>query len=122
MSALELSRNEALAHIRALQAQGRSFESIAAVLTPCAPKAPRPDERVLAQQAEIARLQEALETERAARKAAESVLAARCRELLALRESHDLANESLKVLDRRLKHLEQGGARRGPEVRPWWKR
>lgn len=124
MNALDLNRKEALAHIRALQAQGRSFESIATVLSTVDLKPPKPDDRLVSLETELMEARHQLENERAARKAAETVLADRCRELLALREAHDLANESLRVLDKRLKQYEVGKpqprVRSTPEIRPWW--
>lgn len=94
----EMLAHEALKHVQELQNQGRSFESIAAVLSAMPLKTPRADERDL----EIGRLRRELEAERAARVAAEAVLADRCRELMALREAHDLANATIQVLENRL--------------------
>lgn len=94
----EMMAHEALRHVQELQNQGRSFESIAAVLSAMPLKTPRADERDL----EIQRLRRELEAERAARVAAEAVLADRCRELVVLREAHDLANATIQVLESRL--------------------
>lgn len=113
----EMLAHEALKHVQQLQDQGRSFESIAAVLSAMPLKTPRADERDV----EIVRLQGELKAERAARMAAEAVLADRCRELVTLREAHDLANATLLVLEARL------GALRAKATQPavkkgWWGR
>lgn len=112
----EMLAYEALKHVQELQNQGRSFESIAAVLSAMPLKSPKADERDL----EIARLKRELESERAARVAAEAVLADRCRELVALREAHDLANATIQVLELR---LATDRAAKRPEVKKgWWGR
>lgn len=112
----ELLAHEALKHVQALQDQGRSFESIAAVLSALPLKTPRADERDL----EIARLERELASERAARVAAEAVLADRCRELLDLREAHDLANATVRALEARLKALRPMS--KAPAKKGWWGR
>lgn len=93
MEALETKAAQALRQVKALQDQGRSFESIAAVLT-AIPLEAHDDERQA--------LRAELERERAARLATDKVLADRCRELMALRESYDFALETIKVLESRL--------------------
>lgn len=113
----EMQAHEALRQVQELQNQGRSFESIAAVLSAMPLKAPRADERDL----EIARLHRALEAERAARVAAEAVLADRCGELVALREAHDLANATIQVLESRLA-TQRKGAKSADPKKGWWGR
>lgn len=113
----EMLAYEALRHVQELQNQGRSFESIAAVLSAMPLKAPKADERDL----EIARLRRELEAERAARIAAEAVLADRCRELVVLREAHDLANATIQVLESRLDTLRAGSKALTPK-KGWWGR
>ncbi len=117
MSARDHLAHQALKQVQELQQQGRSFESIAAVLTAFPLKAPAPEE----QAAEIARLNRELAAERAARVAAEAVLADRCRELMELREAHDLANATVRALESRLSALrpdpKHAAAKKG-----WWGR
>lgn len=93
MEAREAQAAQALRQVRALQEQGRSFESIAAVLT-AIPLEAHEDERQ--------RLRAELDHERAARIATDKVLADRCKELMALREAHDLSLETIRVLEQRL--------------------
>ncbi|MNX64971.1 hypothetical protein D3C86_960120 [compost metagenome] len=93
MEAREAQARQALRQVKELEEQGRSFESIAAVLT-AIPLEAHEDERKL--------LRAALEHERAARLATDKVLADRCNELMALREAHALAQETIRVLESRL--------------------
>jgi hypothetical protein len=93
MEAREIQAAQALRQVKALQEQGRSFESIAAVLT-AIPLEAHDDERQ--------QLRAELAHERAARRAAEKVLADRSSEILDLREAHALALETIRVLERRL--------------------
>ncbi|HEY9897618.1 MAG TPA: hypothetical protein V6D00_00425 [Pantanalinema sp.] len=97
MEARETQAAHALRQVKALQDQGRSFESIAAVLT-AIPLEAHDDERAL--------LRAELERERAARHATDRVLADRCKELMALRESYDFARETIRVLESRLSRHE----------------
>lgn len=113
----EMLAYEALKHVEELQNQGRSFESIAAVLSAMPLKTPRTDER----DAEIARLSRELAAERAARVAAEAVLADRCRELMELREAHDLANATVRALEARLS-AQRTGFQHPPAKKGWWGR
>lgn len=113
----EMLAHEALKHVQELQNQGRSFESIAAVLSAMPLKPPRADER----NQEIAALRRELLAERAARSAAEAVLADRCRELMTLREAHDLANATIQVLETRLRPA-RTEPKRPTAKKGWWGR
>lgn len=115
MQTPEALARQALTHVKQLQDAGRSFDSIATVLTswPLRTAEPKQDERVIALQVELA-------AERAARLATDRVLAARCSELLELRESHALANETIRVLENRLSKLEAASRKRPAPAKAWW--
>jgi hypothetical protein len=99
---------EALSHVQQLQDRGHTFESVTSIVATF-PLNPVSEKNAYVEHLmdTIDKLRSEFASERSARVAAEAVLADRCRELIALREAHDLANQTVQVLENRLRKIEK---------------